>query len=110
MAYDLELAERIRDQLADQPELSERKMFGGLAFMVNGHMTVVASGQGGLMVRLDQNEAADLEGSTPAEPVIMKGREMKGWLRIPSSQLMTDDELLPWVEAALRFNTTLTPK
>lgn len=110
MAYDVELADRIRELLADEPDLSERKMFGGLAFLIGGHMTVVASGQGGLMARTDPEGAAALVATGPAETVVMQGREMRGWLRLASSDVATDDDLESWVERALDYTSTLPPK
>src|SRR4051812_27889349 len=97
MAYDEDLAERIRALVADEPGLGERKMFGGLAFLVGGNMAVAASGQGGLMVRVDPAESETLVTSTPARPMEMRGREMPGWLRVDSGEVATDEALAGWV-------------
>lgn len=110
MAYDTDLAERIRDGLADQPDLTERAMFGGLAFMTRGHMTVVVSGEGGIMVRVDPSRSTDLVETTPAEFAVMQGRELKGWLRLDADAVADDGELALWVGHAVRYSATLPPK
>ena len=110
MAYERELAERVRDELADQADLTERSMFGGLAFMIRGHMTVVVSGQGGIMVRADPSRSNELVETTPAEHAVMQGRELKGWLRLGSDAVANDDELAAWVGDAVRYAATLPPK
>ena len=110
MAYDLDLAERIREALATEPEVTERKMFGGLAFLLRGHMTVVASAKGGMMIRADPARTAELVDSTPAVFAEMRGREMKGWLRLGSSAVSTDDELTTWIDHAVAYTATLPPK
>lgn len=110
MAYDQHLADRIRDALAPEPEVTERKMFGGAAFFVCGHMTVVASSKGGLMVRADPTKAANLVESTPADFAEMRGRQMKGWLRVGSAAVESDTELSRWIEHAVRYSSTLPPK
>ena len=81
MAYDEALAGRIRDLVGDEPNLTEQKMFGGLAFLIGGNMAVAASGQGGVLVRVDPDESDDLVATTPAELMEMRGRSMRGWLR-----------------------------
>lgn len=110
MAYDAGLAERIRDELADQADLTERAMFGGLAFMIDGHMTVVVSGEGGIMVRADPARSAQLVETTPAEYAVMQGRELKGWLCLDADEVSDHDELATWVEHAVRHAATLPPK
>ena len=90
MAYDEDLADRMRDLLAEEPDLSERKMFGGLAFLLDGHMVVAASGKGGAMVRVDPADADGLLARSKAEPMVMRGRPMTGWLRVASDEV--DDE------------------
>lgn len=110
VAYDTALAERIREALASEPEATERRMFGGLAFLVGGHMTVVASSRGGLMLRADPTTTATLVDTTPAVYAEMRGRTMNGWLRLAASDVDTDDELERWVERALSYTSTLPPK
>jgi TfoX/Sxy family transcriptional regulator of competence genes len=110
MAYDLELAERIRDLLAEQPSFTEKKMFGGLAFLLGGHMTAVASSKGGLMIRADPAAAPGLVESTPATFAEMRGRQMKGWLRLDAADVGTDDLLSTWIDHAVDYAATLPPK
>lgn len=85
-------------------------MFGGLAFLVKGHMTVAASGQGGLLVRADPAESADLVETTPATEMEMRGRTMAGWLRLDSADVETDEELSAWVDRGVAFARSLPPK
>ncbi|MGK8525419.1 TfoX/Sxy family protein [Nocardia asteroides] len=107
MAYDAELAERIRDLIGPGPQLTERKMFGGLAFLINGNMAVAASGQGGLLVRVDRDEGERLLGDA-VQPMVMGGREMAGWLLVTA---VDDDEVLrKWVERGVAYARTLPPK
>src|SRR5207237_7803572 len=82
MAYDDELADRIRSLLGNRSDLTEQKMFGGLAFLVGGNMAIAASGQGGILVRVDPEESDELVATTPAEMMEMRGRSMAGWLRV----------------------------
>jgi TfoX/Sxy family transcriptional regulator of competence genes len=106
VAYDEELAERIRALVSGEPRLTEKKMFGGLAFLVGGNMAVGASGQGGLLVRVDPEQSDELVASTTARPMEMRGREMAGWLRVDPA----DDELAEWVERGVTFARSLPPK
>jgi TfoX/Sxy family transcriptional regulator of competence genes len=106
MAYDEGLAERIRELAAGEPGLAEKKMFGGLAFLVNGNMAVAASGQGGLLVRVDPDEGARLVETTNAHPMEMRGREMPGWLRVDAAGA----EVATWVERGLSYARTLPAK
>ena len=82
MAYDEDLANRIRELVAGERGVTEKKMFGGLAFLIGGHMAVAASGQGGLIVRVDPDETDTLLTKPHAQPMVMRGREMQGWLRV----------------------------
>ena len=106
MAYDEELAGRIRDLISKEPRLTEKKMFGGLAFLVGGNMAVAASGQGGLLVRVDPAQSDALVAASSARPMEMRGREMAGWLRVDPS----DDELAAWVDRGVSFARSLPPK
>jgi len=113
MAYDEDLADRIRDlvaPIAGEAELTEQKMFGGLAFVVGGHMAVAASGQGGALVRVDPEQTDDLIATTGAEPMEMRGKPMRGWLRVSSDQVRSDDDLARWVETGTSFARSLPPK
>jgi len=110
MVFDEELAERIRTLLGDRADLSEKKMFGGLAFLVGGNMAIAASGQGGILVRVDPEESAELVASTPAEPMEMRGRRMAGWLRVDSANVADDAALAEWVERGTAYAASLPPK
>jgi TfoX/Sxy family transcriptional regulator of competence genes len=110
MAYDEELAERIRARVAGEPSLTEKKMFGGLAFLVGGNMAVAASGQGGLLVRVDPSESDTLVSASGARPMEMRGREMAGWLRVDGEDVRTDDELSKWVELGTAYARSLPAK
>lgn len=109
MAYDEELAARIRDLLVEEP-VTEKKMFGGLAFLLGGHMSVAASGQGGLMVRVPPEQTGDLLQEPGAEEFEMRGRAMQGWLRVDDAVLADDEVLAGWVTRGLDFARSLPPK
>lgn len=110
MAYDEQLAARIRDLVAGEPALTELKMFGGLAFLIGGNMAIAASGQGGVMVRVDPADSETLCASTEARPVEMRGRLMPGWLRVDSEHVRTMPELAAWVERGTAFARSLPAK
>jgi len=110
VAYDEALAERIRELVAGQRGLTEKKMFGGLAFLVGGNMAVAASGQGGLLVRVDPAQSDDLVASTKAEPMVMRGREMQGWLRVDAEHVRTRPQLAKWVTLGTAFARSLPAK
>jgi TfoX/Sxy family transcriptional regulator of competence genes len=110
MAYDEELADRIRRLIGVEPALTEKKMFGGLAFLVGGTMAIAASGQGGVLVRVDPAESETLAAGTKAHPFVMRGREMAGWLRVDAEHLGTDRELAEWVERGTAYARSLPAK
>ncbi|MFL6157692.1 MAG: TfoX/Sxy family protein [Marmoricola sp.] len=110
MAYDEELADRIREALVGEPDLSEKKMFGGLAFLVHGHMAVAASSKRDLMVRVDPSEAEQLLDGRTVSRMEMGGRKRDGWLRVAPEAIATDDDLGRWVERGIGFSRTLPPK
>ena len=110
MAYDEELAARIRALLADEPSLTEKKMFGGLAFLVGGNMAVAASGQGGILVRVDPEQSDELVATTDAYVMEMRGRAMAGWLRVDPEHLGADRELAKWVELGTAYARSLSAK
>ena len=110
MAYDEELAGRIRELIGGEPGLTEKQMFGGLAFLIGGNMAVAASGQGGLLVRVDPAESEALVDSSPARPMEMRGRQMRGWLRIDGEHLRTKRQLVAWVDRGVAFASSLPPK
>jgi len=110
MAYDVELADRIRDVLEGEPGLREQRMFGGLAFLVRGHMAVAASGQGGLLLRCDPDRTDDLVDGDQVGRFVMRGREMNGWLRVDAEAVSTDDQLETWIGHGLAYVRSLPPK
>jgi TfoX/Sxy family transcriptional regulator of competence genes len=110
MAYDEELAHRLREQLAEEGGITETKMFGGLAFLVHGNMCVSASRNGGLLVRIDP---ADTEAALARPHVAlmqMGGRTMDGWITVAPDGLKTKRELSAWVKRGLTYAKRLTPK
>ena len=110
MAYDKNLADRIRDLVAGEADLTEQKMFGGLAFLIGGHMAVAASGQGGVLVRVDPAESDALVATTSADLMEMRGREMRGWLRVGPEDLRTERQLAKWVELGTTYARSLPAK
>jgi TfoX/Sxy family transcriptional regulator of competence genes len=110
MGYDEDLAKRIREMLADEPDVTEMRMFGGLAFLIGGHMSVAASGQGGLMVRIDPEDADALLAKPHTRAFEMRGREMRGWLRVDLEGLRTKRQLAPWVSRGVAYARSLPAK
>lgn len=110
MAYDEELANRIRELLSDEPDLTEKKMFGGLAFLIEGKMSVAASGQGGLLVRVDPDQGDSLMGKPHVAPMVMRGREMTGWLRVDPAGIKTKRQLESWVDRGVGYARSLPAK
>jgi len=109
-AYDQELAGRIQQLIGSAPGLTEKKMFGGLAFLIRGNMAIAASSEGGAMVRVDPAQSDALVATTKATLMNMRGRDMPGWLRVSSDDLCTDDQLAPWVEMGTGYARSLPPK
>jgi TfoX/Sxy family transcriptional regulator of competence genes len=110
VAYDEVLADRIRELVAGEPSLTEQKMFGGLAFLIGGNMAVAASGQGGVLVRVDPAESDALVSTTSARVMEMRGRSMQGWLRVAPEHLRTKRELAKWVELGTAYARSLPAK
>ena len=110
MAYDEKLADRIRDLIPDDADVTEQKMFGGLAFLVGGNMAVSASGQGGVMVRVDPAESAALVAKSNARPMEMDGRSMQGWLRVDTEDVRTKRQLERWVTLGVAYARSLPAK
>ena len=110
MAYDEELANRIRELVAANEEFTEQKMFGGLAFLIGGNMAVAVSGQGGLMVRVDRDDTDALLAKPHAHPFEMRGREMKGWVRVDPEGVRTKRQLEPWVRRGTSYARSLPAK
>jgi hypothetical protein len=110
VAYDEELADRIRELLGAESSLIEKKMFGGLAFLIGGNMAVAASGQGGVLVRVDPAASDRLVATTNARLMEMRGREMKGWLRVDPDDVRTKQQLTKWVKLGTTYARSLPAK
>jgi TfoX/Sxy family transcriptional regulator of competence genes len=110
MAYDEKLADRIRELVAGEPDLTEQKMFGGLAFLIGGNMAIAASGQGGILVHVDPGESDRLVQTTSARLMEMRGREMRGWLRVESEDVGTKRELAKWAKLGTAYARSLPAK
>ncbi|BBY42489.1 TfoX/Sxy family protein [Mycolicibacterium celeriflavum] len=110
MAYDEDLADRIRELLSGVRGVEEKPMFGGLAFLINGNMAVAASGQGGLMVRVPPDDTSKLLSRDHVAPMVMAGRETRGWLRVSDDGIRTKRQLQSWVGRGLDYARSLPPK
>ncbi len=110
MAYDEELAGRIRALVGDRDDLTEKTMFGGLAFLIGGNMAIAASGGGGILVRVDPEQSDELVATTPAEPMEMRGRSLAGWLRVDTPEVVDDNALAEWVERGVGYAASLPAK
>jgi len=110
MAYDEDLANRIRELLAGQRGVEEKRMFGGLAFLINGNMSVAVSRQGGLMVRVPPAETDKLLQRAHVSPMVMAGREARGWLRVDTDGVQTKRQLQSWVTRGVGYARDLPAK
>jgi hypothetical protein len=110
VAYDEELADRIRELLGSEPGLTEQKMFGGLAFLIGGNMAIAASGQGGVLVHVDPEQSDELVATTNARLMEMRGRRMKGWLRVDAEDVRGKRQLAGWVELGAAYARSLPAK
>jgi TfoX/Sxy family transcriptional regulator of competence genes len=110
MAYDETLADRIRELVGSESDLTEMQMFGGLAFLIGGNMAVAASGQGGLLVRVDPAQSDTLVATTNARLMEMRGRRMQGWLRVDPEDVRTKRQLAKWVELGATYARSLPAK
>jgi TfoX/Sxy family transcriptional regulator of competence genes len=110
VAYDEDLADRIRQLVAGEKRLTEQKMFGGLAFLISGNMAVAASGQGGILVRVDPAASDKLVSTTKAQPMVMRGRSRDGWLRVDAQDVRQKRQLATWVERGVTYARSLPPK
>jgi TfoX/Sxy family transcriptional regulator of competence genes len=110
VAYDEALAERIRALLAGEEDVIEKRMFGGLAFLIGGNMSVSVSGQGGLLLRCEPAQTADLVKEPHASTAVMRGRAMEGWLRVAPEGVEADEELQKWVNCGVSYARSLPPK
>ena len=110
MPYDADLANLIRELIGDEPNLTEQAMFGGLAFLIGGNMSVAASGQGGLLVRVNPDDTEELLAKPHAQPFVMRGRSMRGWLRVDAEGVRTKRRLEPWVKRGVGYARSLPAK
>jgi TfoX/Sxy family transcriptional regulator of competence genes len=110
VAYDEALADRIREQVAKERGLTEKKMFGGLAFLIGGNMAIAASGQGGVLVRVEPEQSEKLAAAPGASTAVMRGRAMPGWLRVESEHLRTKPQLAKWVKVGTDYARALPAK
>jgi len=110
MAYDEDLANRLRELLSDEDAVTEKKMFGGLAFLLHGNVTVAASHTGGLLARVDPADAGDWLEPPQVAPMEMGGTTMDGWLMVAPEAVKAERELAEWVERSVAFVETLPPK
>jgi TfoX/Sxy family transcriptional regulator of competence genes len=110
MAYDEDLANRIRELVGPQKGVEEKRMFGGLAFLINGNMSVAASGQGGLLVRVPPDDTEKLLQREHVSAMVMGGREPRGWLRVDDQGLNTKRQLQSWVTRGVDYAKSLPPK
>jgi hypothetical protein len=110
MAYDVDLANRIRELLAQQQGIDEKQMFGGLAFLIGGHLAVAVSGKGGLMVRVPAEDTDKLLQRDHVSPMVMAGRETRGWLRVNADGVKTKRQLQSWVTRGVGYASGLPPK
>jgi TfoX/Sxy family transcriptional regulator of competence genes len=110
MAHDEDLADRIRELLGSESGITEKSMFGGLSFLLNGNMAVAASGQGGLLVRVPPDDTESLLDGQHVTPMVMRGREMRGWLRVSDDGLRIQSQLEAWVERGTAYARSLPPK
>ena len=110
MAYDEDLVNRVRELVSTERGVEEKRMFGGLAFLINGNMAVAASGSGGLMVRVPPESTARLLVRDHVEPMIMAGRETRGWVRVGDNGVRTARQLASWVTRGVDYAKTLPPK
>lgn len=110
VAYDEDLANRIRELIAGEPDVTEMRMFGGAAFLIGGNMSVLASGQGGLMVRVEPDQTDALRAEPHTGRFEMRGRVMQGWLRVDAAGVRTKSQLQPWVRRGVAYARSLPPK
>jgi TfoX/Sxy family transcriptional regulator of competence genes len=108
--YDEDLADRIRELITASHAVTEQKMFGGLAFLIGGHLSIAASGEGGLLVRVDSARSDHLVATTDAEEMVMRGRPMRGWLRVAAADVRTKPRLRKWVDLGAGYASSLPPK
>jgi len=110
VVYDEDIADRIRELIAGEAGVTEKKMFGGLAFLIGGNMAIAASGQGGILVRVDPAASDELVAKSKAEVAVMRDRPMAGWLRVDADHLRQRRQLATWVERGTTYARSLPAK
>ena len=110
MTYDEDLADRVRAAIGDLPGVTEKRMFGGLGFLVNGHLAVSASSRGGLMLRVDPADLESVLAEEGVSPFEMHGRSMNGWVHVDASAAASPDQLDRWVSVGTTYAASLPPK
>jgi TfoX/Sxy family transcriptional regulator of competence genes len=110
VAYDEDLADRIRELIEGEENVSEQKMFGGLAFLINGNMAIAASGGGGVLVRADPDDADAIVAKSNASPMVMRGKELHGWLRVEADDVRTKRQLVKWIGIGTSYARSLPAK
>jgi TfoX/Sxy family transcriptional regulator of competence genes len=110
MPLDGDLANRLREIVSGEPGLHEQRMFGGLAFLINGNMAVAASREGGLLLRVDPERTDALLRRQHAAPFVMRGRQMEGWLRVATEGVRTKRQLTGWARIGIDYARSLPPK
>lgn len=110
VAYDVDLADRLRELLSGEPGVVEKRMFGGLAFLVAGHLAVSASGQGGLLLRVDPARSDALLEDPRVRPFEMRGKPMAGWLHVDVDDSVSEDDLRRWAELGAALARSLPPR
>lgn len=110
MAYDENLANEIRELVASERGIEEKRMFGGLAFLVNGNMSVAVSGQGGLLVRVPKDDRDKMLRRDHVSPMVMAGRDVRGWVRVDAAGVRTKRQLQGWVTRGVGYARSLPAK
>ena len=110
MGYDEELADRIRHVVEGEPGLTEKRMFGGVAFLIDGHLAASASSQGGMLLRVDPADTAALTERPFVSRFRMRGREMDGWLHVETTAVKSEESLRSWLAHGLTYARSLPPK
>ncbi len=110
VAYDEDLANRVRELIAGEPAVTEKRMFGGLAFLIGGNMSVSVSGQGGLLLRVEPADTQSLLDKPFALPFVTRGRQMDGWLRVEAEGVRTKRQLERWVARGVAYARSLPAK
>jgi TfoX/Sxy family transcriptional regulator of competence genes len=107
--YDEELADRVQELLVLEPDVVEKRMFGGIAFLIGGHIAAAVSSSGGLLMRCEHEDTDELLEMPHVEPFVMRGKPMRGWLRVGGEAVAEDDDLKRWVDSGVGYARSLPP-